>query len=194
MLLGQIVAISFATNLYFLTLLLSPSRQQLTMPLSSQKHDPEAIKSAKASRLPSWLGPWLFDGLSVILTSAAADRLSREEYWNGAPSFLPLLLLPHAVLLILPTLRAIFPATFFPLGNITTVDTIYKFLWVLNFHFVGRLAWTTHKAYMAGNLGDISNTLFEHPAVSSVGFDVIFCWISWLCWWQTQSERLVCSE
>lgn len=188
MLLGQIVAISFATNLYFLTLLLTPPRQQPASPPSLQKSTSEATEAAVAPRPANWLGPWIIDSLSVVLTSVAADRLSREEYWNGAPGFLPLLLLPHAVLLILPTSRAILPARFFSLGDVKTVDSIYKFLWVVNFHFVGRLAWTTYKAYVAGNLGAIRDTLLEHPAVSSVGFDVIFCWISWLCWWWTQSE------
>ncbi len=187
MLLGQIVAISFATNLYFLTLLLSPPQQQPAAPQHSKRATPAAYKSEHASKSHSWLGPWLIDGISVVMTTGAADRLSKERYWNG-PGFMPLLLLPHAILLVLPTFRALLPARFFPVGEFKTSDRIYSFLWVLNFHFVGRLAWTTYQAYVTGDLGHICNTLLEHPAVSSVGCDVIFCWISWLCWWQTQSD------
>lgn len=190
MLLGQIVAISFATNLYFLTLLLAAPQQQRLTPMSSREAKPKATNGVVVSKLSRWLGPWLIDGLSVIMTSAAAECLSKEKYWNGAPGFMPLLLLPHIVLLILPILRAVLPAKMFRLGDVKTVDKIYKFLWILNLHFVGRLTWITYKAYAAGNLRNICETLLEHPAVSSVGFDVIFCWISWLCWLRTQNEQL----
>ena len=189
MLLGQIVAISFATNLYFLTLLLSPPQQQPTTLPASKESGSEATRPAPVSKSRKWLGLWLIDGFSVIITTATAKSLSEEKYWNGAPGFMPLLLLPHVVLLILPTVRAILPAKFLPVGDVRTVNTIYEYLWTLNFNFIGRLAWMTYKAYVAGNLGGIFHALLGHPAVSSVGFDVIFCWISWYCWWQTQSDE-----
>ncbi|KAF2628797.1 hypothetical protein BU25DRAFT_390707 [Macroventuria anomochaeta] len=194
MLLGQIVAISFATNLYFLTLLLSPPQQQPITPNPKEFTNPkesrsEAPELAPVSKPRKWLGPWLIDGLSVTNTYAAANCLSRENYWNGSPGFMPLLLVPHVVLLILPMARAILPAKFFPIGDPKTVNKIYKFLWTSNFTFVGQLVWTTYKAYLAGNLGGIRDALLEHPAVGSVGFDVIFCWISWICWWQIQSDK-----
>ena len=99
-----------------------------------------------------------------------------------------LLLLPHIVLMMLPTLRAILPANFFSSGDTKTVNKIYGFLWLTNSYFLGDLIWTTYEAYQAGTLGDIGSALLEHPAVSSVGFDVIFCWVSWICWWQTQDD------
>lgn len=188
MLLGQIVAISFATNLYFLTLLLSPPQQQPTAPSSNESGSKDPTSSS-VSGYRKWFGPWLIDGLSVISTCGAADVLSWTKYQNGAPGFMQILLLPHVALMILPTARAILPARLFHPGHPTIVNKIYNFLWFLNAQFLGRLVWTTYQAYQAGNLGGIRDTLMEHPAVSSVGFDVIFSWLSWICWWQTQGDQ-----
>ncbi|KAF1929929.1 uncharacterized protein M421DRAFT_59724 [Didymella exigua CBS 183.55] len=186
-LLGQIVAISFATNLYFLTLLLTPQQQQLSTP-GPEKSVSRKLKSAPVSGYRKWFGPWLIDGLSVWVNGAAANALSWDKYQNGAPGFMQILLLPHVALMLLPTLRAILPEKFFLIGDTTTVNKIYRFLWFLNTQFFGQLVYTTFKAYRDGNLGGIRDALLEHPAVSSVGFDVIFCWISWICWWRTQDH------
>ena len=188
MLLGQIVAISFATNLYFLTLLLNVAQQAAPATSTIEKSRPETSNSAPRSKHNKWLGWWLVDGVSTLTVTSAAELLSRETYWHG-PGFMPVLMLPHVVLLIVPTARAILPARFFPEGELRTVNKIYSSLLTFTFYFVGRLAVTTYKAYVAGTLGEILSTLLEHPAVSSVGFDVIFCWISWLCWWQTQGRH-----
>ena len=188
MLLGQIVAISFATNLYFLTLLLNVAQQAAPATSTIEKSRPETTKSAPGSKRNKWLGWWLVDGVSTLTVTSAAELLSRETYWHG-PGFMPVLMLTHVVLLIVPTARAILPARFFPEGELRTVNKIYSSLLTFTFYFVGRLAVTTYKAYVAGTLGEILSTLLEHPAVSSVGFDVIFCWISWLCWWQTQGRH-----
>lgn len=183
MLLGQIVAISFATNLFFLTLLLSPPQQKLAAPA------PTKPTSTPTKPRRKWLGPWLIDGIAVIGTKAAAECLSRDKYWNGAPGFMPLLLAPHVVLLILPTARAVLPSRLLPLGDAKTVDKFYTYLWMLVFSSVFQLAYKTYTAYLTGNVGGIRDALFEHPAVSSVGFDTIFCWITWFCWWQVQGDK-----
>ena len=188
MLLGQIVAISFATNLYFLTLLLNIAQQTAPATSTVEKSSPQTTKSAPGPKRNKWLGWWLVDGVSTLTVTSAAELLSRETYWHG-PSFMPVLMLPHVVLLIVPTARAILPASFFPEGEPRTVNKIYSSLLTFTFYFVGRLTVTTYKAHVAGTLGEILGTLLEHPAVSSVGFDVIFCWISWLCWWQTQGRH-----
>lgn len=189
MLLGQIVAISFATNLYFLTILLSPKQQQSTTiePKSPASDIPESASKPSYRR---FLGPWIIDFLSVTSTRNAANLLGQDKYQSGAPGFMQLLLLPHIVLMMLPTLRAIVPARFFPSADTRTVNKIYGLLWLTNAYFFGDLMWTTHKVYQAGDLGRIGSALFEHPAVSSVGFDVIFCWISWICWWHTQGDAI----
>ena len=189
MLLGQIVAISFATNLYFLTVLLSPQQQHPATTTSKESASGDS-KSAARPWYRRWFGPWIIDFLTVTNTRTAATMLGKDKYQNGAPGFMQLLLLPHIVLMVLPTLRAILPAKFFSSGATKTVDKIYGFLWLTNSYFLGDLLWTTYKAYKLGTFGDIGSTLLEHPAVSSVGFDVIFCWISWICWWQTQDDPM----
>jgi hypothetical protein len=186
MLLGQIVAISFATNLYFLTLLLSPQRQgPATSSKDSANDDLEPVPTLGYRK---WLGPWFIDGLSVWVMSIAASPPTFDRFQrSGVSDFTPGVLLPHVVLMVLPTLRASLTAKRLPLGDAKTVDQIYKFLWFWNAQSFGRLVWATYKAYQAGNIGGVRDALLEHPAVSSVGFDVIFCWLSWICWYQTDS-------
>ncbi|KAF3034600.1 hypothetical protein E8E12_004187 [Didymella heteroderae] len=187
MLLGQIVAISFATNLYFMTVLLSPQQQQPNTTRSKGFASDDSEKAPKPW-YRRWFGPWIIDFHSVISTRTTAELLRKDKYQNRGSGFMQLLLLPHIALMILPTLRAILPASFFPSGDTKTVNKIYGFLWLTNAYFFGDLIWATCKSYQDGNLGDIGGALLEHPAVSSVGFDVIFCWLSWICWWQTQSD------
>lgn len=45
--------------------------------------------------------------------------------------------------------------------------------------------WSTYSAVTeeGGNgWGGIQRALYSHPAVSSVGWDVICCWVSWGMW------------
>lgn len=185
MLLGQIVAISFATNLYFLTLLLSPAQEEdsATTPLEKQPTS-EEIEPASKPRRRKWIVPWLIDFPSTFMVASFTESFGDEKHWNR-PGFMSALLTPHVLLLIVPTARAILPTRFFVEGKPRTKDSIYEFLLQSNAYFVGRLALRTYKGYNAGTLDGLFRTLLDHPAVSSVGFDVIFCWISWLCWWQT---------
>lgn len=173
MLLGQIVAISFATNLFLVTLLLSP-QQRHAKPTTGRRQ---------------WLGPWLIDGLAILATTASAAYLAQEKYWYHPTAFMPLLLIPHAALLILPGARTILPASLFETGNVKTVDRIYSGMWILVISLgIQQLVQVTSKAHSIAGFQGIWSALFEHPAVSSVGFDVLFCWISWLCWWWVQAE------
>ena len=80
MLLGQIVAISFATNLYFLTLLLNVAQQAAPATSTIEKSRPETTKSAPGSKRNKWLGWWLVDGVSTLTVTSAAELLSRETY------------------------------------------------------------------------------------------------------------------
>lgn len=175
MLLGQIVAISFATNLFFLTLLLSPPN-----PPSSTTYGAQRQK---------WLGPWLFNFFAVLATAYPAMLLADEHYWHHPTAFLPVLLAPHVALLVLPALRAVVPAKYFVEDDAFT-DKVYNYMWALVLGNAGlMLAWTTATSYAYSGFGGIWNALFEHPAVSSVGYDAIFCWASWICWYRTQRDR-----
>lgn len=172
MLLGQIVAISFATNLFLLTLLLSPP----------------APAATSASRGQRWIGPWLLNLFSIFATAYPAMQLADEHYWHHPTHFMPMLLAPHIALMLLPIARSIVPTKYFG-EDIQFTDKVYNYMWALVLGNAGlMLAWTTAKAYNYSGLVGIQSALLEHPAVSSVGFDVIFCWITWICWYLTQSK------
>jgi hypothetical protein len=146
-------------------------------------------KSSAAATHRKCLGPWLFDLFAVLSTVASASCLAKEEYWNHPRAFMPLLLAPHVSLLILPAARAILPANVFREVGGNATDMIYSSMWPLVFGTgVLRLFRVTDGSYTAAGFQGIFDALFEHPAVSSVEFDVIFCWVTWLCWWQMQGR------
>lgn len=173
MLLGQTVAISFATNLFLLTLLSSP-------PVSSQAPSTSARRS-------SWLGPWLINLGTVFAIAIPAFLLADDHYWHHSEDFLPVLLIPHVALFVLPVARALLPAKYF-LESITGFDDkVYSYMWVLTIANAAiMMIKTTYAAWAYSGFQGIQNALLEHPAVSSVGFDVIFCWLTWVCWHLTQ--------
>ncbi|KAJ4371549.1 hypothetical protein N0V83_004768 [Neocucurbitaria cava] len=173
MLLGQIVAISFATNLFFLTLLLSPPA-------------PPPPSSSGYYR-SKWLGPWLLNLVAILATAYPALLLADEHYWHHPTAFMPVLLAPHIALLALPFARTIIPARYFNDNDVAFTDKVYNWMWALvlgNAGFIFLRA--TYTSYMYSGFAGISNALLEHPAVSFVGFDVIFCWVTWICWYRTQ--------
>ena len=98
MLIGQIVAISFATNLFILALLLSPPAPP-----------PPSTTAVHRKR---WLGPWLANLLAIIATEYPAYLLADDDYWHNK-KFMIVLLIPHLALLVLPFARAILPAQYF---------------------------------------------------------------------------------
>lgn len=171
MLLGQIVAISFATNLFILSVLLSPP----------ELPPPSRARSAK------WAGAWILNLITVLISEYSTYLLADEEYWHGSKAFLPVLMAPHVALMILPTIRGILPSRYFGDDDPETTDGIYKVLWAITI-LGGALLFgkVTVAAYNYSGLYGMNSALLEHPAVSSVGFDVIFCWISWAMYWSIQ--------
>ncbi|KAL6708968.1 hypothetical protein ACN47E_002095 [Coniothyrium glycines] len=171
MLLGQIVAISFATNLFFLTLLFTP-------PIRSQP--------TSALQQRTWLGPWLINLVAILATAYPAMLLADEHYWHHPTAFMPVLLAPHVALLLLPLARIVIPEKYL-VESVPFVNKVYTYLWALVLGNASlMLAWTTVTAYSYGGFQSVIHALHEHPAVSSVGYDVIFCWISWLSWFMTE--------
>lgn len=179
MLLGQIVAISFATNLLFLTLILSP---------------PQAASSSSSSKGASqqkWVGLWLLNLLAIFATAYPALLLSDERYWHHSPAFMPVLLAPHVALLVVPLARAVLAAKYSENDDPAFTDKVYSYMWVLSLINGGLMLLKTSAAAYAYNRFDgVQHALLEHPAVSSVSFDVIFCWISWACWNLTQRQTV----
>lgn len=174
MLLGQLVAVSFATNLYLLTILLTPSPPP---PLSSGIHRRQ------------WLGPWLINLLSIVFTIYPVYQLADEYYWYHQKKFMPMLLTPHVALLVMPLLRATIPRKYLSDSNVDFAGTVYKYLWAVNI-LGGALLFTkiTVLAHSYSGIFGIWQQLWEHPAVSSVAFDVIFCWITWGTWWALRAQ------
>ncbi|KAF2036730.1 hypothetical protein EK21DRAFT_52058 [Setomelanomma holmii] len=173
MLLGQIVAISFATNLFLVTLLLSPSPPPT--PLSSQN---------PRSR---WFSTWPLNLGAVFATVIPAYLLADEHYWHHSTGFMPILLTPHVALMVLPIVRAFAPASYFSNDDVAFNSKVYGYMWALTLvNAVLMLFKTTYTAVSYGGWHGIQSALLEHPAVSSVGFDVIFCWVTWICWYRTQ--------
>lgn len=175
MLLGQIVAISFATNLFLLTMILSPPAPP--------------PPSTSAIQRPKWLGPWLLNIGAVFATVIPAYLLANEHYWHHSSDFMPVLLTPHIALMVLPFVRALVPAKYFPDNDVAFSDRVHGYMWTLTYiNAAIMMLRTTWMAVSYGGFQGIQSALLEHPAVSSVGFDVVFCWITWICWMRTQGS------
>lgn len=170
MLLGQIVAISFAQNLFFATILVS---------------NPSTNRGAKTS----WIPPAVLELAPVVISFLSAAVI---PFVANTPYFMPVLAVPH-LLLFIPGLLS--PRNL-PRGWGTYISqplhryaTFYK--WLLS---VG-MAIQAHSTYivvmdepalLGGSVIDLGqrlvDTMFEHPAVSSVGWDVVCCSLSWGTW------------
>lgn len=155
MLLGQVVAISFASNLFFLAVLL---------------HDQVPARSPpRTSSLVRSVGVW-YDVLLAINIGLSTMMPSRF----GEPFFLRHLLVPHFLAFVPLVINKIMPdgpAVRKP-WRISKVVTMFMLL------FVG----TTKLYEEGGDMRVALQTLHEHPAVSSVGWDVIYCWVSYSAW------------
>ncbi|GAA5983018.1 hypothetical protein JCM11641_004689 [Rhodosporidiobolus odoratus] len=176
MLLGQVVAISFAQSLFFLALSVAPSLPAKVAPT------PAPAKSGTAQPLitrkpPSSLTWWLL--AAVILGNASVAFAPRTLF---SSLFLPNLLLMHAVLVLPLVLR----------DNKSAPMTLSRFY--MNVSIVAlRFRWPT-LLEIIGKESDLSLQklvpripqlleqqwviLNEHPAQQSIGWDVIFTSIS----------------
>lgn len=176
MLLGQVVGLSFAINLFFIEFLLSPP--------------PPPPPSSTGIHRKKWLGPWLVQLLTIAFVQYPTYMLADEYYWFHQTEFLPILLTPHIALLVLPFARAILPRKYFTDSNVEFAGSVYRYLWGTTI-LGGSLLFLkiTIMTYDYSGLPGFWNALLEHPAVSSVAFDVTFCWLSWFTWWRVQHQR-----
>ncbi|KAK0726285.1 hypothetical protein B0T21DRAFT_293626 [Apiosordaria backusii] len=157
MLLGQIVAISFASNLFFLAVLV---------------HDVKGDKKeGQNQRKPS---SRTSDVLILLVNLAVTLFLFGNL---ESPYFLTLLLAPH-VLAFVPLLRDRLSS------NSTGFSQLRELSQVLQFGILAAVlaAGTAHAIASGESWQSILGTLYEHPAVSSVGWDVICCWVSYTAW------------
>ncbi|KAK2007130.1 hypothetical protein LZ32DRAFT_610559 [Colletotrichum eremochloae] len=157
MLLGQVVAISFALNLSFLAILCSPIEDR-------KQQKKRKTHGASPSSFVSW------HTVILIITLLWATSIPSAV---GKPGFLALLLGPH-LLAFVPLLgNKLLPTSL--LGEPGSVWKTASMAWVLSAAFKG--VWNENQ-----DIAVVFTTLYEHPAVSSVGWDVICCWISFGAW------------
>ncbi|RGP67559.1 alpha-mannosyltransferase alg11p [Fusarium sporotrichioides] len=167
MLLGQIVAISFAANLSFLAFLVfnddadtssKPNIEEKTLSSSTKSH---SLLSK------SWLAV-----LAVTVGCAIAIPSNLDH-----PKFMYLLLAPHVlafVPLLLNNLIGSRERVVMDEQPSPTIRSSVRALVVA--------AAIYHLFVSGGDWRDAMSALYEHPAVSSVGWDVICCWISFSAW------------
>ncbi|KAF4967429.1 hypothetical protein FSARC_5002 [Fusarium sarcochroum] len=170
MLLGQIVAISFAANLSFLAF--TVFEEATPSVTASKKVDQNASSKKQPTKGLSWLRfSWLVV-LGITIGCAIAIPKNLDH-----PYFMYLLLAPH-VLAFVPLLL-----------NKLTEDRDHASVsqqppLSVRVTIMGVLisAAITNLTKEGGNWEDVKTALYEHPAVSSVGWDVICCWISFVAW------------
>ncbi|SCZ93123.1 BZ3500_MvSof-1268-A1-R1_Chr6-2g08475 [Microbotryum saponariae] len=153
MLLGQVVAISFAQNLFFLALALSP-------PTLS----PKAITTS-----PLLIWSTLLSFLTIALVPSTIHK----------PTFLPNLLLMH-ILLLLPLLPGSTRASRKSPLSPSTLYLLYSLL-SLALRYPTYLTLPSSSTQTPLHLlSSTIQTLSSHPAQSSISYDVIFAFLSML--------------
>ncbi|KAH7184913.1 uncharacterized protein B0J16DRAFT_371805 [Fusarium flagelliforme] len=169
MLLGQIVAISFALNLSLLAFLVFEDTDPTGKATREAEQQPPIAETHSGLR-KSWLA------ILAVTTGCALSIPWQLDH----PKFMYLLLAPH-VLAFVPLLlnrlisgseRAVMdqqppPDVRRNVRGIIVAAAIYN----LPFNAGSGAQWR-----------DVMRALYEHPAVSSVGWDVICCWISLSAW------------
>jgi len=164
MLLGQIVAISVASNLFYLAICLS------TPPSRSEKSKP-----------PLLAPPSLWLSVLLSLITVGLSPLTSEH------TFLPNLLLMHALLFV-PLLTTPITNLAGKNGFSIRIRTLYGltvvFALVLRLRTIASvLSYIPQEAQTLKMFGVIAwRVLHSHPAQSSIGWDVVWTTISFFVW------------
>lgn len=159
MLLGQIVALSFASNLSFAAILMY------------RDHDHDAESNSNSKNGQPRRRRRVMDQLLLLANLVLTLLLlaNSEASW-----FMYLLLAPH-VLAFVPLVRdRIFPSK----GQVAGPSMAEQFgLMSVLVAVATKRVWDH-----GGDWAGIAMTFYEHPAVRSVGWDVICCWVSYAAW------------
>ncbi|EON68882.1 hypothetical protein W97_08140 [Coniosporium apollinis CBS 100218] len=169
MLLGQVAAVSFASNLFFLAVSLGPIRQA------------QVPESAAAKPL-TWTPPLILHALSLGITLISVASI---PYFSNSSHFLAILSTPHLLLFVPPLLHRAVPRSW---GVNCTSSSAADWYYANTYRIILLCALFLQAKVTMEALGQargswgIFEALYEHPAVSSVGWDVIMCWVSWCMW------------
>ncbi|KAJ8515911.1 hypothetical protein ONZ45_g6721 [Pleurotus djamor] len=174
MLLGQLVAIAVASNLFYLALSLAA--------LPKQESNPEE-KSTTWARPSLWLSV-----LASMVTIALSPFASRQ-------TFLPNLLVMHAAIVI-PLLPGMVPCSSKKQKYSMRDRTLYGFVLVLSLATRTRTILTAASTVPSqtplGLFSEAWKVLQSHPAQSSISWDVIWSTASFIVW--IALKRLAASD
>ena len=178
MLLGQIVAISFATNLSFLAMLL----------WSPEAGDKRSVQYEEGGGYPARTS-YIFSSTYTLYIACLGTVFASVYYipsFVGTSSFLPLLAVPH-VLLFLPVMIPQYwrQIELIPDGQSRTGSgaiTLYRLAVGPSIILFVRATYLALRDQEDGSALYILYELRSHPAVSSVGWDVILCFVSAAVW------------
>jgi hypothetical protein len=180
MLLGQVVAISVAQNLFFAALALVPRSKTTSSPAKEKK---EPIPTAKSGA--SWT--------LILSVLASLFTVGLSPKTTDGPYFLPNLLVMHALLILplvpLPTFHSSLSLS--RLYTYTAIialrlrlPTYTTLLQGYELSFAGLRAWLPQLFKQA------YSTLFQHPAQSSIGYDVVFSSLTFIVWMVYENHRM----
>lgn len=176
MFLGQVVAISVASNMFYIALLYGKSANGSSAPADEKAQRTASSRSGAAS---PFQGPRLLQ-LSTLLslvTVALTPYLSQS--W-----FLPNLLVMHVLLFIPLMVSGTTPKTREAgLSTRTVYSTITVLAILLRLRTVYDALYSPSAvASQADLLPALWRTLHEHPAQASIGWDVVWTTISLIAW------------
>lgn len=186
MLLGQIVAISFAQNLFFATILVSrqPCRTDGT------KKD----KSGAQDSIAAWSPPLYAEVLPVaisLISTVLVPTVAHTKY------FMLMLLVPHLLLFVPAILRPSQSSTVETHAkDYSEKRTIQRYAAFFQWYTVACVIIQAHSTLLVlQEMGQeisveslrtlaasLPGVIYEHPAVSSVSWDVIYCTITAVAW------------
>ncbi|KAJ1328030.1 hypothetical protein MN608_07365 [Microdochium nivale] len=194
-LLGQVVAISFAANLSFLAILLSGPRVAPRPLTGRAKWDANSRTVDPATFWGYAIVGLTFASVAATLPAAGAgEGAAAAGSIMSSPTFLPLLLTPH-VLAFAPLMLRKYIRSATQLAQPSLVAVVMAIL--LQTRTTGGVlehaAAAAVKVTAGGDgvgagagagagMAAIAAAFYEHPAVSSVGWDVVMCWTSFTCW------------
>lgn len=151
------MSIGFAANLSFLAILAAQHAKSTSIKSPSTS----GAQGSDASK-----GGGLIPHIYLIITAACAALV---PYAHAQREFMPVLLAPH-ILAFAPLVPVLRPSS----------GTVFVTAVSLG---AALMAHTTTKVLSQGlGVQDVVAAMHEHPAVSSVSWDVIWCWISFSTW------------